>query len=191
MTKTEPKGAASARALLTDLVGDHEDLNREGLAETPGRMAKALRQLTSGYGTDPAKLVTTFPAEGDQVVSVREVPFASVCEHHVLPFTGYCSVAYIPQRRIIGLSKIPRVVRAVARRLQVQERIGNQVADVLEQALDPVGVAVVVRAVHTCMCLRGVESHGEMVTSVMRGAFKHKSEARAEVMRLFNVGVSR
>lgn len=192
----EPIHAASdeelARELLRRIVGDNENMAREGLLKTPARMVKALRELTSGYeGGAPHQMqsiLTTFDGEGDGIVVVRDLPFASLCEHHVLPFTGMVSVAYLPSERIVGLSKIPRVVRKVTRRLQVQERIGNMIADTLEEGLKPQGIAVVVRAQHTCMCLRGIESHGEMVTSHVRGVFKTDQAARAEVLRLFESG---
>lgn len=181
-----------ARELLRRIVGAHEDMMREGIEKTPARMVKALRELTSGYeaGDSPTmvSILTTFKGEGDGIVVVRDLPFASLCEHHVLPFTGTVSVAYLPSDRIVGLSKIPRVVRKVTRRLQVQERIGNMIADTLELGLSPLGIAVLVRATHTCMCLRGIESHGEMVTSHVRGVFKDQAEARAEVLRLFESG---
>lgn len=158
--------------------------------ETPGRMARALRELVAGYAvTDLAGILKTFPAPADPgVVVVRDLPFASLCEHHVLPFTGTVSVAYIPRRTIVGLSKIPRLVRAVTRRLQVQERIGQVVADTIATAIKPIGVMVVVRSRHSCMGLRGVESPGEMVTSCVRGAFKDQPAARAEALVLIGVG---
>lgn len=155
-------------------------------AETPRRMLEALRELTSGYAvTDFAKLLKTFPAPNDPgVVMVRDISFASLCEHHVLPFSGTVNVAYIPRARIVGLSKIPRLVRAVTRRLQVQERIGQQIADALDTHLSPFGVMVVTRARHTYMALRGVESPGEMVTSCVRGEFATNASARAEALSL-------
>lgn len=177
-----------AKAFLKTVLGDNEELEREGLLDTPARLTKALRQMTSGYSADIDKMMTTFPSEGDAVVCVRDIPFASLCEHHVLPFSGFVSVAYIPGERIVGLSKIPRLVHAYARRLQVQERLGTQIAEELTKRLNPAGVAVVIRGAHSCMRLRGVESAGDMVTSTMRGVFMDEAEARAEVMRLFNLG---
>lgn len=158
--------------------------------DTPARMAKALRELTEGYATtDLGALLKSFPAPADPgVVCVRGVTFASLCEHHVLPFTGSVSVAYIPRKRIVGLSKIPRLVRAVTRRLQVQERIGAMVADTMADALKPLGVMVIVRARHTCMGLRGIESPGEMVTSCVRGVFARDAAARAEALALIGGG---
>lgn len=154
--------------------------------ETPGRMLRALHELTEGYATkDLQALLKTFVAPPDPgIVAVRGITFASLCEHHVLPFTGQVSVAYIPRNRIVGLSKIPRLVRAVTRRLQVQERIGQQIADALVDGLSPIGVMVIVRARHTCMGLRGIESPGEMVTSCVRGAFAEEHNARAEALAL-------
>lgn len=174
------------QVLPEDLVRAFElDEPPEGMRKTPARFLKALRELTDGYSVeDPADLLTLFDADGyDQIVVVRDIPFVSLCEHHVLPFTGHVHVAYLPGKHIIGLSKIPRVVRAVSRRLQVQERIGQDIATALQRA-EPLGVAVLIEGHHTCMSLRGVESQGEMVTSVMEGAFRDKSEARAEVMDL-------
>lgn len=178
MTPTE-----ACRSLLDTMRIDHDD-------ETPARMAKALGELTSGYGEDLGAILKTFegvdPDNG--VVCVRNIPFASVCEHHVLPFTGTVTVAYLPSDRIVGLSKIPRLVRAVTRRLQVQERIGAMIADALMDHVKARGVMVVVKAQHTCMTLRGVECPGEMVTSTMRGVFHKESEhaARAEVLNLMS-----
>ena len=153
--------------------------------ETPGRMHAALGELTEGYGVDLVSMLKTFPLEGDGgLVLVKGIKFASLCEHHVLPFTGTVDVAYIPGTRIVGLSKIPRLVRAVTRRLQVQERIGKQIADAMECALAPKGVMVVVRGRHTCMAIRGVEADGEMVTSYVLGVFGRDAAARSEALSL-------
>lgn len=153
--------------------------------ETPGRMVRALEDMTSGYGTDIKALFKTFPVEGDQgIVIVRDVPFASLCEHHVLPFTGTASVAYIPDGKIVGLSKIPRLIKALSRRLQVQERLGSEIANAMDQNLAPKGVMVVLRGRHSCMAIRGVESPGEMVTSYVLGAFKDDVRARSEALQL-------
>ena len=158
-------------------------LDLEVEAETPARMAKALRELTSGG--DPADVLKMFEAPKDAgMVVVRGIQFASVCEHHVLPFMGEVAVAYIPTDRVVGLSKIPRLVRAVTRRLQLQERIGQQIADALVAGLAPLGVMVVARARHSCMVLRGIESPGEMVTSCVRGVFADDAAARAEALAL-------
>lgn len=158
--------------------------------ETPARMLKALRELTAGYQTTDLKaLLKSFKSPNDDVgiVTVNEVPFASLCEHHVLPFTGTVSVAYVPADRIVGLSKIPRLIRAVTRRLQVQERIGATIADTIAEALNPLGVLVVVQARHTCMGLRGVESPGLMRTAAIRGVFKDEHDARAEAYKLLGL----
>jgi GTP cyclohydrolase I len=182
------RAAAHLEAALAELCPT-VDFATSDLRETPDRMARALAQLTAGTTADPAvHLETTFDVKHDQVILVRDVPFNSLCEHHVLPFSGHVSVAYIPRKRIVGLSKIPRMVRGFAQRLQVQERFTTQVAEAMEAKLKPVGVAVYVRAHHSCMSLRGVQSHGEMVTSVMLGAFRNDTAARAEVLNLMGVG---
>ena len=176
-----------ARALLETLLDGRDDLAREGLAKTPERFARALTEMLGGYDVDLGSFAaTSFDAEGyDQVVVVSGIPFASLCEHHVLPFTGIAHVGYLPGSRIIGLSKIPRLVRAVSRRLQVQERMTQQIADALAAAVTPKGVAVIVEGTHSCMLLRGAETPGRMVTSCMRGVFRDHAAARAEVLRLF------
>lgn len=181
----------AAKVFLGIVLGDVEDLQREGLVETPMRMAKALTELLEGYTCDVKQFNKTFDAEGhDSIIAVRDIAFSSLCEHHVLPFTGRVSVAYLPGERIIGLSKIPRIVRALSRRLQVQERLTDQIGHTLQELIEPRGVAVVARGVHTCMCLRGAEASGEMVTSCMLGVFREKAEARQEVLHLFDGGVS-
>ena len=168
------------RVALRTLLGDLE-LD----PETPARMARALVELTSGYDTDAPALLKKFPVEGDHgIVHVKGIPFASLCEHHVLPFTGTAAIAYIPKGSVVGLSKLPRLVRAYSRRLQMQERLGKQIADALWDAVDPLGVMVVLRGHHTCMSTRGVESTGEMVTSYVLGCFKVEPEARAEALAL-------
>lgn len=164
--------------LLADLVDVYDP-------ETPGRMARAFGDLTSGYGANLKAILKTFPVEGDQgIVLVRDVPFASLCEHHVLPFTGTASIVYIPDGTIVGLSKIPRLVRALSRRLQVQERLGSEIGTAMWEHLKPKGVMVVLRGRHSCMAIRGVESPGEMVTSFVLGAFREDPMARAEAMQL-------
>lgn len=165
-----------------------EDPTREGLLDTPRRVLKAWREMTSGTNEDPAAaLGTTFDADGfDEMVIVRDLPFSSLCEHHVLPFTGTATLAYIPQPggRIVGLSKLPRLVSVYARRLQVQERMTRQIADTMNEVLRPVGVGVIIRGHHTCMSNRGIRSTGEMVTSVLLGLLKEDPRARAEFMAL-------
>jgi len=172
--------------LLRAVVGSHVEWTDETVRDTPARMLRGLRDLTSGYALKPAEILArTFPAEDyDQIVVVRGIPFASLCEHHVLPFTGLAHVAYLPSSRIVGLSKIPRVVDALARRLQVQERLTREVAGALEDALAPRGVIVVLEGEHACMRLRGARMHGAMVTSDVRGIFRNDTAARAEAMLL-------
>jgi GTP cyclohydrolase I len=175
---------AHARAMLAHL---GEDPARPGLAETPQRFAKAMRFLTGGYEVEPADVVGggIFPAEGDGVVVVRDIEFHSLCEHHVLPFFGRVHVAYLPGSRIVGLSKIPRLVDLFARRLQVQERITEQVADALVQLLEPKGVVVVAEARHLCMAMRGVEKqHSDTATRALRGVYAHDAAARQDVLSL-------
>jgi GTP cyclohydrolase I len=155
--------------------------------ETARRAAQAWGELTSGYGYEPE--LTTFPAHGyDEIVAVGSIPFYSLCEHHLLPFFGRAHIAYLPADRILGLSKFARVVDRYARRLQLQERITSQVADHLERALAPRGVAVVLQAEHLCMAMRGVQALGtQTTTSVMRGRFRESDAARAEVLGLLGV----
>lgn len=169
--------------LLEALDPDHE---REGLEETPRRVADAYAELTAGYATDPGAVLTTFPSEGyDEMVLVRDIPVWSLCEHHLLPFTGVAHVGYIPGERIIGLSKLPRIVEVFARRLQVQERLTAQVADALVEHLEPLGAICVVEAEHTCMAMRGVRVAGSTTqTSALRGVFKDQPATRAEAMSL-------
>ena len=151
-----------------------EDLQRDGLQKTPDRAAKAWKTLTSGYGQDPAAILRSalFEEEFGDLVLVRDIEFHSLCEHHLLPFFGLVHVAYIPNGAITGLSKVPRAVDALARRLQVQERLTREIADAMEQALRPKGIAVCVEASHLCMMMRGVEKQrSATATSVFRGAF--------------------
>lgn len=166
----------------TPCVFEHYD----GVADTPGRAAKAWAELTEGYDVDVARLLKTFDANGyDEMVAVTDIPFSSLCEHHMLPFIGKAHVVYIPDGRIVGLSKIPRLVDAFARRLQVQERMTVEIASALEEHLRPVGLLVAVEANHLCATLRGVKKHGvAMKTSVVRGALAAKPEARAEAFAL-------
>ena len=176
--------AEQAKALLAHL---GEDVRRPGLAETPRRFATAIRFLTGGYEVEPEDVVGRgiFEAEGNGVVLVRDIEFHSLCEHHLLPFFGRVHVAYLPGDRIIGLSKIPRLVDLYARRLQVQERITEQVADVLVRLLQPAGVFVLAEARHLCMAMRGVEKqHSVTATRALRGAFAHDALARQEVVSM-------
>jgi GTP cyclohydrolase I len=163
-----------------------EDPDREGLRETPARVARMYAELFAGLHDDPRKhLKKFFKEKCDEVVLVRDISFNSMCEHHMLPFMGTAHVAYLPGSRVVGLSKLARVVESVARRPQVQERMTEQIADLLEEELHARGVAVVVEAVHTCMTIRGVRKPGSVcVTSAMRGCFRNKASTRAELMTL-------
>jgi GTP cyclohydrolase IA len=176
--------AGHARALIAHL---GEDPSRPGLADTPRRFAAAVRFLTGGYEAEPEDVVGqgVFEPEGDGLVLVRDVEFHSLCEHHLLPFFGRVHVAYLPGRRIIGLSKIPRLVDLYARRLQVQERITEQVADALVRLLEPKGVIVLAEARHLCMAMRGVEKqHSSTATRALRGQYAHDAMARQDVLSM-------
>ena len=164
-----------------------EDPDRDGLLRTPHRVAESMAWLTRGTGRDAAEAVgdACFEERHDAMVLVRDIEFYSLCEHHMLPFFGRAHVAYIPDGHIVGLSKIPRVVEIHARRLQVQERLGEQVADALQAVLQPRGVGVVLEAVHLCMMMRGVEKqNSRTVTSALRGAFRDDARTRDEFLRL-------
>ncbi|GAP21043.1 GTP cyclohydrolase I FolE [Leptolinea tardivitalis] len=162
-----------------------EDPNREGLVNTPSRVAKSYDELLSGYRVDPYKLINgaLFEVEYDEMVIVRDIEFYSMCEHHMLPFIGRAHVAYLPDKKVIGLSKIPRIVDMFARRLQVQERMTQQVAQFLDEALHPHGVAVVIEALHLCSMMRGVKKHdSRMTTSAMLGYFRKNLATRTEFL---------
>jgi len=168
-----------------ELVG--EDPSREGLLKTPERVAKAMSWLTRGYGMDVADVVgdAVFAEEHASMVMVRDIEFYSLCEHHMLPFFGKAHIAYIPNGRIVGLSKLPRIVEVFARRLQVQERLTQQVAEAIEEVLKPEGVGVVMEASHLCMMMRGVEKQASStITSALRGSFKDDAKTRDEFLRL-------
>ena len=168
-----------------------EDMHREGLVKTPERVESALRYLTSGYDKKVEDVLNgaLFVENYDEMVVVKDIDFASLCEHHLLVFVGKCHVAYMPNKKIVGLSKIPRLVDIFAKRLQVQERLTTQVANALNEALEPRGVAVVMEAIHTCMLVRGVEKqNSKAVTSAMLGAFRDRPETRAEFMELIKSG---
>jgi len=172
------------RRLLAEI---GEDPEREGLRETPRRVDQSLRFLTSGYGADLDALINDalFTVEYNEMVIVRDIDVFSLCEHHMLPFFGKCHVAYIPDGRVIGLSKIPRIVDVFARRLQVQERLTLQVAETILNKIRPLGVAVVMEATHLCMAMRGVEKQNSVtVTSAMLGAFRDDARTRAEFLEL-------
>src|SRR6187549_955010 len=175
------------RSIIKDL---GEDPEREGLQKTPERVAKALQFLTHGYELDPAGILRSamFHEEYQQMVIVKDIELYSLCEHHVLPFFGKCHVAYIPNGRIVGLSKIPRVVDAFARRLQVQERLTVDIRDCIEDTLKPTGVAVVIEAQHMCMVMRGIQKqHSIATTSAFTGEF-NVEKTRSEFMRLIGRG---
>ncbi len=163
-----------------------EDIEREGLVDTPKRVAKSFNKLFGGYEEDPKKLITVFDNEGyDEMIIARDIDFYSTCEHHMLPFTGKAYVGYIPNDKIIGLSKLPRLVEIFSRRLQNQERLTRQVADTLTEMLNPLGVGVVIKAEHMCMKARGVEKQNcEISTSSFTGLFKKNQNTRAEFLDL-------
>ncbi len=176
---------AIREAVSKMLVAFGEDPQREGLVDTPDRMARMYEELLAGYRTDPVALVNDalFEVEYDEMVIVRDIEFYSLCEHHMLPFMGRAHVAYIPKGRVIGLSKIPRIVDLFARRLQVQERMTRQIADFLNESLHPEGVAVVIEALHMCSAMRGVKKHdARMTTSAMLGAFREEMMVRMEFL---------
>jgi GTP cyclohydrolase I len=164
-----------------------EDPDREGLVRTPERVEKALRFLTSGYRTDLTRVVNgaLFSVKYDEMVIVKDIEFFSLCEHHLLPFFGKMHVAYLPRERVIGLSKIPRIVDMYARRLQIQERLTQEIAQSIQDMIDPLGVGVICEARHFCMMMRGVEKqHSGAVTSSMLGAFRSRKKTRDEFLSL-------
>jgi GTP cyclohydrolase I len=172
-------------AVLQILEAIGEDPERQGLLRTPLRVAKAYAELTAGYTTDPQALINdaVFDVEYDEMVLVKDIDFFSLCEHHILPFYGRAHVAYIPNGKVIGLSKIPRIVEMFARRLQVQERMTHQIADFLQETLQPQGVAVVIEGQHMCAAMRGVKkANARMTTSAMLGIFKHNPQTRGEFL---------
>jgi GTP cyclohydrolase I len=185
--KADPKRAALMRNTrkMLQLLG--EDVSREGLLETPRRHARAMQFLTSGYDVDIDAVVgrALFKEGSSEIVIVRDIELFSLCEHHLLPFYGKAHVAYIPNGKIIGLSKIPRIVDAYARRLQVQERLTTQVSEELMRILDPLGVAVIIEAFHLCMMMRGVEKQNSYtITSSMLGVFRNSPTTRQELLHL-------
>ena len=170
---------------LIEATGD--DPEREGLARTPGRAAEAFRFLTSGYGRTPAEVVgsAVYESPTDEMVIVRDIEVYSLCEHHLLPFIGRCHVGYLPQGKIMGLSKVARLVDLFARRLQIQENLTAQVAEAIMDLAEPRGVGVVIEARHLCMMMRGVEKqNSRMTTSCMLGAFRNSSQTRSEFLQL-------
>jgi GTP cyclohydrolase I len=182
----DPEREANVREMLL-LLG--EDPQREGLIRTPLRVAKAMDFLTSGYNGTVEQVVNNaiFESDADEMVLVKDIEFYSLCEHHVLPFFGSAHVAYIPNGRVVGLSKVARIVDLFSRRLQIQERLTNQIADAVHRVLDPHGVAVVMEGAHFCMMMRGVQKQGSsMITSAMRGGFKTNPSTRSEFMELIS-----
>lgn len=185
--RQEDKGESIAELarLMISRIG--EDPNREGLRRTPERFERALRYLTSGYHQDPEKVLNgaMFSVCYDQMVVVKDIDLFSLCEHHILPFFGKCHVAYIPDKRVVGLSKIPRLVNMFSRRLQIQERLTNQIAQAIQKIIQPLGVGVVIEARHLCMVMRGVEKHRtETITSAMLGSFRDNQRTREEFLSL-------
>ncbi len=186
----------SSQGAIARLVGQllkelGEDVYREGLERTPDRVEKAFHYLTSGYRMRVEDIFNDalFVEEYDEMVVVKDIDYFSLCEHHLIPFFGKAHIAYMPHKRIVGLSKIPRLVEMFSRRLQVQERLTTQIAGTLNEVLQPRGVAVVMEAVHLCMVMRGVEKqNSKAVTSAMLGAFRDRPETRAEFMELIKTG---
>ena len=185
MTPKVDQSIAPLVKQILDRLG--EDAGREGLARTPERVERALQFLTSGYQMDVNKVVNgaLFAVKYDEMVIMKDIEFFSMCEHHMLPFFGKVHVAYIPRDRVIGLSKLPRLVDVFARRLQIQERMTQQIAQTIQDLIDPMGVGVICEARHFCMMMRGVEKqHSGAVTSAMLGAFRDRRETRSEFLSL-------
>jgi GTP cyclohydrolase I len=187
MTPKVDQSIAPLVKQILDRLG--EDAGREGLARTPERVERALQFLTSGYQMDVNKVVNgdLFAVKYDEMVIMKDIEFFSMCEHHMLPFFGKMHVAYLPRTKVIGLSKIPRIVDAFARRLQIQERLTQEVAQSIQESIDPVGVGVICEARHFCMMMRGVEKqHSGAMTSAMLGAFRDRKSTRDEFLALVN-----
>jgi GTP cyclohydrolase I len=190
--KAKPGGnvdvARIEMAVREILLAIGEDPDREGLIKTPNRVARAYGELTAGLSEDPRiHLRTVFHERYDEVVLLRDIEFHSICEHHLLPFTGRAHVAYLPDGKVVGLSKLARLVEGFARRPQVQERLTGQIADALMEELNPMGSACVIEATHTCMTIRGAKKPGSvMVTSALRGIFKENPASRAEIISLMH-----
>ena len=176
----------TAVKMILKAIGENPD--RPGLIDTPARVAKMYAEMFSGIHGDPGKhLRVTFPENYDEMVIVKDIPFTSMCEHHLLPFTGVAHIAYIPNGKVVGLSKLARVVEDVSKRPQVQERMTQTIADLMDKELKCSGVAVFLQAEHSCMCIRGVKKQGcTTITSVLRGVFKTNLSTRAEVLSLIN-----
>jgi GTP cyclohydrolase I len=184
MSEAEDPIEVSITQILKEL---GEDPERDGLVKTPQRAASALRMFTSGYQMEPIEILNDalFDVDYNEMVLVRDIDFYSLCEHHLVPFFGRIHVGYTPNKKVVGLSKIPRLVEMYSRRLQVQERLTSQIAETIEKVLDPRGVGVVVEAKHLCMMMRGVEKQNSFaITSSLRGEFEHDPKTRAEFMNL-------
>jgi GTP cyclohydrolase I len=188
MAKPKVQPADRIPALVEALLGElGEDPDRQGLKGTPGRVSRALRELTDGYDVAAEDVIAgaIFDQDYDEMVLVKDIPFYSLCEHHLLPFFGTCHVGYLPKGKVVGLSKIPRLVEAFAHRLQLQERMTREIAEALSGALAPKGVGVVVEARHLCMEMRGIQKRGgQMITSCMLGTFRRDPRTRAEFLDL-------
>ncbi len=188
MARPSPKpGDPIAELVESLLVELGEDPDRQGLKATPDRVARALRELTNGYGLDPEEVIAdaVFDQDYDEMVVLKDIPFYSLCEHHMLPFFGRIHVGYLPKGKVVGLSKIPRLVEVFSHRLQIQEQLTRQIAEALNGTLSPKGVGVVVEARHLCMEMRGVETPGgQMMTSCMLGTFRRDPRTRSEFLNL-------
>jgi GTP cyclohydrolase IA len=189
--ETQKESIADLMRKVIVLLG--EDPNREGLRKTPERYEKALKYLTSGYHQNMDNVLNgaTFSVHYDEMVVVKDIEFFSLCEHHLLPFFGKAHVAYLPNKRVLGLSKIARLVNMYGRRLQIQERMTSQIAGAIQDKISPEGVGVIIEARHLCMQMRGVEKqHGQAVTSAMLGSFRHNKQTRDEFLSLVRSGKS-
>lgn len=187
---TDSSNTTKLSELVQEILGElGENPDRDGLRQTPQRVARAFRELTRGYEMDAATVLNNalFEVSYDEMVIVRDIEMFSLCEHHLLPFFGKVHVAYLPRDKVIGLSKIPRLVDMFARRLQIQERLTNQIAATIQESINPVGVGVVIEARHLCMVMRGVEKqHSSAVTSAMLGAFRENLQTREEFLSLLS-----
>jgi GTP cyclohydrolase IA len=192
-TNAEAQNESIADLMRKVIVLLGEDPNREGLRKTPERYEKALKYLTSGYHQNMDNVLNgaTFSVHYDEMVVVKDIEFFSLCEHHLLPFFGKAHVAYLPNKRVLGLSKIARLVNMYGRRLQIQERMTSQIAGAIQDKISPEGVGVIIEARHLCMQMRGVEKqHGQAVTSAMLGSFRHNKQTRDEFLSLVRSGKS-
>lgn len=185
-TRAEPDLPRIQRAVREILSAIGENPDREGLQETPARVARMFAELTAGLRCDPARhLERVFPEQYDELVLVKDISFNSMCEHHLLPFMGVAHIGYLPRGKVVGLSKLARIVDEISHQPQVQERMTQQIADLMQSVLDPKGVIVVLEATHTCMTIRGIRKPGSLtITSAVRGLFKTNQASRAEVMSL-------